>query len=166
MNALLQVSAKTRLIVCAVIALFGAHFVSNFYVPAQADARDTQLPELMISEGDNSYNADQLSLQIDKLAVQPAAATSDVQQNPALAAPDRFDRWSTGGYSVALLAIYQQAEPIALLSVQTKDDTTPAIVRLQAGKQYKNIVLTAINKQTVTVQVADKQKKLRLFTAG
>ncbi len=75
----------------------------------------------------------------------------------------KFDSFTANGLTVALVAIYEAEQRIAVLSVKTERQQ-PVMQRLQLNAELSGYKLVELNRQQIVLQNAQHSKVLKLFT--
>ncbi len=143
------------------------HFFFSFYVPGDTDLRDQQLPQVELYQKAQTYNPELLLKDISLLNAASVVSDEDARAaREAEAINERFDSWHLAGQSMALMAIYQQKQPVALFWLKASPTSPAELVRLKRGEQHKDVTLGELTSTTATLQFKDQTRVLRLFTPG
>jgi hypothetical protein len=152
--------ALTALLTLAACSL---HFVSAVYVGGEAQQRELNIGNLPALNATLPYQADALTTMLTgwakpEVTEAPVSATAE----PQLAG---FDKATLGDVTVALLAIYQKQQAVAVLALQQPGEAL-SFVRLKAGTTVGDIELSSISQRNVTLIRGAQQVQLRLFNPG
>lgn len=143
------------------MALFcTVHFFSQVWVYVPTQSRTVEPVLLAVTESELPYDADQLQKLLQGWAlpvVTPSVATES--NEPALSG---FDSGRLGNTTIALLAIYQKQQSVAVLAISSAD-TALQFVRLQQGQLIDDIELVHLLPREVVLRLREQELTLRLF---
>ncbi|MEH8015824.1 hypothetical protein MN202_01145 [Rheinheimera muenzenbergensis] len=139
----------------------GLHFISAVYVPVQGEQRVLTVPEIPALAYVLPYQPEQLQNAVAQWFVPTENTAAAATQSAELLAG--FDNTVLGDTTVALLAIYQQQHPAAVLALQQVGQSVK-YVRLLVGESSGDIALSQISRRDITLSYNDKQVTLKLFT--
>lgn len=136
------------------------HFINSVYMAGDASQREINQTAIPVSDNPLPYNADTLMqlMAAWALPAEPATATDIAADNPLAG----YDNTRLGNTNIALLAIYQQQQPTAVLALQT-DGQPVQYARLMAGEEVGDIRLSRVSTRNVTIVRGTQQVELRLF---
>lgn len=146
--------------VLMMVLLCTVHFFSQVWVYAPAQSRSVEQVDLTASGIKPPYDAGQLQARLQGWAlpvVAPAKATEPKEQ-----ALTGFDSGRLGNTTIALLAIYQKQQSVAVLAISTAD-TSLQFVRLQQGQLIDDIELFSVSAREVVLRLREQELTLRLF---
>lgn len=136
------------------------HFINSVYMAGDPSQRELNQSAIPVADNASPYNADTLMQLVAAWAVPEEQATAaDIAADNPLAG---YDNTRLGNTNIALLAIYQQQRPTAVLALQT-DGQPLQYVRLMAGEEVGDIRLSRISQRNVTIVRGPQQVELRLF---
>lgn len=144
--------------------LCSLHFFSMVYVPVKDEQRLLAVQALPVSTFVLPYQPEQLqsTIALWRLpAIDGAGNAADAENGTPLLAG--FDNTMLGDTTVALLGIYQQQQPVAVLALQQSGQSVN-YVRLALGDSSGDIQLSQVNRRDITLSYNGKQVKLQLFT--
>lgn len=145
------------------ILLCVIHFFSVVYLAGEPQQRELDPVPIALPDNALPYNADTLQQLIAQWVV-PAPAESAAEQ--VLANPlAGYDNTRLGDTQIALLAIYRQKQPTAVLALQSPGQPL-RFVRLVAGDNVGDITLSQVSGRDVTITRGAQQVTLRLFNPG
>ena len=148
--------------ITAVIAvlLCALHFVNSVYVAGESQQRELTQLNLTVSDNALPYNADTLQQLLAQwsLPQQAEPGAAETAESPLAG----YDNTQLGDTRIALLAIYQQQQPKAVLALQQNGQPLN-FVRLTAGENIGDIQLSQVTRRDVTITRGAQQVKLRLF---
>jgi hypothetical protein len=150
-------TAGVTLLLCA------GHFISAVYVTDNNEQKSLQIASLAHNAHPLPYQAAAIEQTLSGW-LQPLQATAP-SIDPMAAQLAGFDNVTLGNVTVALLAIYQQQQPVAVLGLQASGESLE-FVRLQAGESRYNIELATISRSHITLRHKEQQKQLQLFNPG
>jgi len=145
------------------ILLCVVHFVNGVYLAEQPQLRELDFEPIALPDNALPYNADTLQQTISQWAL-PALATAAPEQAAANLLAG-YDNARLGNTHIALLAIYQQQQPTAVLALQSPNQPL-TFVRLVAGERIGDIELSQVSVRNVTMAQDGQQITLRLFNPG
>lgn len=151
------ITAVVMLLLCSV------HFFSTVYVKATPQQRELNASPLTSGNTALPYNADTLAQIVAQWSL-PVTTEQPLEQSQTSALAG-FDNARLGDTNIALLAIYQQQQSVAVLALQTADQPV-RFVRLNAGDSAGDIELSQVNRRDVTITRGAQQVQLRLFNPG
>lgn len=143
--------------------LCALHFVNSVYVAKDTQQRELSPVSLTVPDNALPYNADTLQQLLAQWSV--PEVTDSASNEVAANALSGYDNTQLGDTSIALLAIYQQQQPKAVLALQ-KNGQDISFVRLAAGESVGDIELSLLTQRDVTITRGSQQVKLRLFNPG
>lgn len=146
--------------VCVVSMLGLYDFYSRLYLPYNTEIRSWQGEVVPLQFKQEIADPDQLALLLQTFGKPPA----EVVENENIR--DRFDSFAIGDLQIALMAIYQQQEPVAVLWM--KDKQKPAeILRLRLNQSFmESVTVSQIELHRIELSYQGQIQVLRLFTPG
>lgn len=151
------ITAVIMLLLCSI------HFFSVVYVKGTPQQRELNPSPLTLGNTALPYDADTVTQLVAQWLL-PVITEPAVDQEPVSALAG-FDNARLGDTNVALLAIYQQKQSVAVLALQIAEQPV-SFVRLNAGDKAGDIELSQVNRRDVTITRGTQQVQLRLFNPG
>lgn len=145
------------------LLLCTVHFINSVYVATEPQQRTVDSLILTLPDTAVPYNADTLQQLLAQWSL--AAATEVAPDNAALNALAGYDNTLLGDTRIALLAIYRQQQPTAVLALQQPGQPIH-FARIMAGESVGDIQLSQLTGRTVTITRGAQQVTLRLFNPG
>jgi hypothetical protein len=156
-NKPVAATAGITLLLCA------GHFFSAVYVTDSNEQKPLQIASIAHSAHPLPYQAAAIEQALSGWLQPPQAATASI--DPMAAQLAGFDKVTLGNVTVALLAIYQQQQPVAVLALQAPAEQLQ-YVHLREGQSLHNIELASISRSHIMLRHNQQQKQLQLFNPG
>lgn len=144
-----------------IVGMIGLYdFYSRLYLPYNTEVRSWQGEVVPLQFKQALSDADQLAMVLQTFGKAPL----EVVENENIR--DRFDSFAIGDLQIALMAIYQQQEPVAVLWI--KDKQKPAdILRLRLNESIiESVTVSQIQLHNIELSYQGQIQVLRLFTPG
>lgn len=143
------------------VLLFVSHFVSNVYVNDDDIARELEVISLPGWQSALPYEHETLVQLAHKWAqpvIDNSAGGEAVKTDPLAG----FDQVTLNGTKVALMAIYSQGEPVAVLAALSDTDEKRTVFA-QRGTSIGDIMVQSIEFPQVVLQAGTDHATLKLF---
>lgn len=156
-NLPLSVTAGALMLLCSL------HFFSSVYVAEDGEQKPLAIAAIALNSTALPYQPEELQQHIAQWIVPEASAGPAA--DPMAQQLAGFDQVKLGNITLALLAIYQRQQAVAVLAIQQPDQQLE-YVRLAKGQSLHNIELAEIGRSHITLRYNEQQQQLQLFNPG
>ncbi len=145
-------------IVTALLGYLAVDFHQRIYVTYSSESREWQATPLSLLFTRHDY--DQNVLEETLKSMYGAADTTGPAQDPSAELPGEF---SFGDIKLVLLAIYQQRQPTAVVSLKQSDGSRK-IHKVISGGKLGNVDVIAVGTHHLELSYQGQTRKLKLFS--